>query len=69
MSLVIDYPSKKSLRESVGTALKFQDHSIHQSDYVSTGVVYACNRPHITGHKREFHAQIILKNNVIIKVK
>ena len=69
MSLVINYPSKKVLKENLGNQLRFQDHSITQSEYRNTGVVYASNRPHITGHKREFFAQIVLKNNTIISVK
>ena len=69
MSLVLYYDSKKQLKENIGNRLNFNDPSIFGSDYVSTGVVYGCNRPHITGAKREFFAQITLKDDIIVKVK
>jgi hypothetical protein len=30
--------------------------------------LYGCNRPHLTGHKREFFANVIMKNGLIEKV-
>ena len=38
-------------------------------EYVETGELVGCNRPHITGHKREFFAEVTLENGIITKVK
>lgn len=68
MTLVVYYPSKKELKASVGTRLKASNPSIFDSSVPTNGVVYGCNRPHLTGFKREFFAQITLQDGVIVKV-
>lgn len=67
--LILDYPSKKVLRESIGKRLKCQETSIFGPEYKDTGVIYGSNRPHLTGHKREFFAQGTMHNGIIEKVQ
>ena len=66
--LILLYESKKKLKEKVGNYLKFRDPSIFSSDFNNNGVVYGSNRPYLTGYKREFYANVTLKNGVITKV-
>ena len=66
--LVFDYPSKKEMKEQVGQALNYMETSMFGPEYVADGVIYGCNRPHITGHKREFFAQVTMKDGKIFKV-
>ena len=38
-------------------------------EYEANGKLTGCNRPHLTGHKREFFASVELKDGLITKVK
>jgi len=67
--LVFDYPSKKEMKEQVGQTLNYMETSMFGPEYVADGVICGCNRPHITGHKREFFAQVTMKDGKIFKVK
>ena len=67
--LIFDYPSKKNLKENIGNRLKYQETSVFGPEYEETGELYGCNRPHLTGHKREFFAAVTLQNGIITKVK
>lgn len=67
--MIVFYPSKKALKESIGQELKYQETSIFGPEYKTTGKFVASNRPQITGIKgREFFAAIEMKDNKIIKV-
>jgi hypothetical protein len=69
MTLIVDYPTKKELKASKGEQLRFTDPSmLSQTPQDYTGTVFGCNRPHITGHKREFFAQIQLDAGKIVAV-
>lgn len=67
--LVLDYPSKKVLKECIGRTLRYRETSVFGSEYVPDGKFVGCNRPHITGHKREFFAEVTMKDNLIAGVK
>ena len=67
--LVFDYPTKKEMKECIGQKLKFFETSLFGEEYKSDGTLVGCNRPHITGHKREFYAQVRMENGVIAQVK
>ena len=54
--LVLHYPSKKVLKENIGKRLNYTETSLFGAEYVSTGKLVGCNRPHLTGFKREFFA-------------
>lgn len=66
--LIFDYPSKKVLRESIGQPLKYRETSLFGPEYRLNGELTGCNRPHITGHKREFFAIVTMRNGLIAKV-
>ena len=69
MTLVIDYPTKKILKASVGEPLSYLETSMFGPEYTDNGNIVGCNRPHITGHKREFFAQVTMSDGLIEKVK
>jgi hypothetical protein len=67
--LIFDYPSKKELAACVGQRLRFTETSMFGPEYDPNGFLTGCNRPHITGHKREFFANVQMKDGIIAKVK
>ena len=67
--LIFDYPSKKELAACVGQKLRFRETSIFGPEYDPNGFLTGCNRPHMTGHKREFFANVQMANGLIVKVK
>ena len=66
--LIFDYPSKKELATKIGEPLAFRETSMFGAEYKSDGTLTGCNRPHITGHKREFFANVVMKDGKIVKV-
>ena len=66
--VIFDYPSKKQLKENIGQSLRYQETSIFGNEYIPNGDLTGCNRPHMTGHAREFFATVTLKNGLIAKV-
>ena len=69
MTMIFNYPSKKSLKESIGQKLDYVETSMFGPEYTPNGVLVGCNRPHLTGHKREFFAQVTMRDGVIAEVK
>ena len=67
--LIFNYSSKKELKENIGKALNYIETSMFGPEYVDNGSLVGCNRPHLTGHKREFFASVVLENGLITKVK
>ena len=67
--LIFDYSSKKELKENIGEYLNYIETSMFGSEYKANGKLVGCNRPHLTGHKREFFASVVLENGLITKVK
>jgi len=68
MTLVVCYDSKKDLKAAVGQRLKYVETSLFGAEYRDNGVLTVAGRPHITGHKREFFANVTMKDGVILKV-
>lgn len=68
MTLVVRYNTKKELKEAVGQRLKYTETSMFGPEYVDTGTLTVAGRPHITGMKREFFAQVTMQAGVIQKV-
>lgn len=66
--LIFDYSSKKELKECIGQKLKFRETSLFGPEYKDNGTLTGCNRPHITGHKREFFANVEMADGLIAKV-
>jgi hypothetical protein len=67
--LIFNYPSKKELKTRIGEPLNYQETSIFGAEYRLTGQLTGCNRPHITGHKREFFANVTMLDGLITEVK
>lgn len=66
--LIFDYATKKDLKANIGKTLKYRETSMFGPEYRRDGVLTGCNRPHITGHKREFYANVTMKDGLIEKV-
>lgn len=69
MTLVVNYPSKKVLKENVGKRLRYTETSMFGPEYSDTGRLTVANRPHITGQGREFFAEVWMRDGLIEKVK
>ncbi len=69
MTLVVDYPSKKAMRECVGQPLRYIETSMFGPEYHDDGVLTVAGRPHITGQPREFFANVIMHDGKIVSVK
>lgn len=67
--MILNYESKKALKAQVGQLLDYTETSMFGNEYVSDGVFCGCNRPHLTGYKREFFARVTMKDNLIEKVE
>lgn len=67
--LIFDYPTKKALKASIGKPLHYRETSLFGEEYEPNDRLTGCNRPHITGHKREFFAIVTLKDGIITKVE
>jgi hypothetical protein len=68
MTLVVRYNTKKELKEAVGQRLRYTETSMFGPEYTDNGVLTVAGRPHITGMKREFFANVTMRNGVIDKV-
>ena len=67
--LILNYKSKKKLKEQVGRPLDYTETSMFGPEYKPDGIVVGSNRPHMTKNEgREFFAEVTLKNNLIKKV-
>ena len=66
--LIFNYPTKKALKENVGQPLRFEETSMFGAEYRENGKLTGCNRPHLTGHKREFFANVVMVDGLITKV-
>jgi len=66
--MIAYYESKKALKQEIGKPLKYTETSLFGPEYRSNGTFNVCNRPHITGAKREFFATVTVKNDVVVSV-
>ena len=69
MTMIAVYPSKKELKENVGKRLKYIETSMFGPEYRENGILTVANRPHITRIGREFFAQVVMKDGLIVSVK
>ena len=67
--LIFDYPSKKVMKESIGRPLRYRETSMFGDEYAEGKTLTGCNRPHITGHKREFFANAVVRDGKLAEVK
>ena len=67
--MILNYESKKVLKEQIGKTLDYQETSMFGPEFKPDGKFCGCNRPHITGYKREFFAEVTMENGLIKNVK
>ena len=67
--LILNYPTKKALKEAIGKALQYTETSFFGPEYKSNGIFSGCNRPQLTGYSHEFFAEVTIKNDLIAEVK
>ena len=64
--MILNYPSKKVLKENIGQSLNYTETSVFGNEYKSDGQFVGCNRPTITNNKgREFFASVTMKDDKI----
>ena len=64
--MILNYQSKKQVKESIGKSLDYTETSFFGNEYKSNGTFCGCNRPHSPEYPkfeqrkgREFFAEII----------
>lgn len=67
--LIFNYESKKAMKECIGQPLKYTETSMFGPEFKENGTMVGCNRPHLTGFKREFFAEVVMVDGKIAKVK
>ena len=68
--MLFNYKSKKEMQENIGNHLNYTETSMFGKEYKSNGYLVGCNRPHINKqYKREFFAEVIMKDDKIVSVK
>ena len=68
--MVLNYNSKKQLKENIGKNLNYKETSLFGNEYKSNGSFCGSNRPQLTSNGgREFFATVTMKNDLIAQVK
>lgn len=67
--MILNYESKKKMKECIGQPLRYTETSMFGPEYKETGTFCGCNRPHLTGYKREFFATVTMEDGLIKSVK
>ena len=69
--MILNYESKKQLKENIGKPLRYTETSFFGEEYKSNGKFSGCNRPHDprgTG-TREFFAGVTMVDDLISEVE
>ena len=69
--MILNYESKKKLKENIGNRLRYTETSFFGEEYKSNGTFAGCNRPSLpegTG-TREFFAEVTMVDDLISEVK
>ena len=69
--MVMNYNSKKELRDSIGQSLNYTETSMFGLEYQSNGTFCGSNRPQLPefgNSGREFFAEVTMENDLILKV-
>lgn len=69
--MILNYESKKELKENIGKPLRYTETSFFGQEYISNGRFSGCNRPHDprgTG-TREFFASVYMVDDLIKVVR
>ena len=75
--MIVNYKSKKDLKNNIGKKLDYTETSLFGVEYKSNGTFSACNRPSINAtlinrgilKAREFFTTITMENDLIKKVE
>jgi len=74
--MILNYKSKKALKETVGQPLDYTETSAFGEEFRPDGSFCGCNRPYSPEYPkfeirkgREFFAEVTMKNGVIAAVK
>jgi hypothetical protein len=68
--MILNYKSKKQIKENIGQPLNYTETSIFGNEYKSNGVLVGSNRPQVTNNEgREFFASVTIENDLIKSVK
>ena len=68
--MIFNYESKKQLKENIGKKLDYTESSYFGIEYKPNGSFSGSNRPHINKqYKREFFAEVTMKDDKIVMVK
>jgi len=74
--MILNYKSKKHIKECIGESLDYTETSLFGNEYNSNGTFLGCNRPYSPEYPkfsqrkgREFFAEITMKNGLIKVVK
>jgi hypothetical protein len=73
--MILNYKSKKAMKENIGNQLDYTETSFFGAEYQSNGSFVGCNRPYSPEYPkfeqrkgREFFAKITMENDVIKNV-
>ena len=69
--MILNYSSKKELKNNIGEELNYTETSMFGEEYKSNGSFVGCNRPSLpegTG-TREFFAEVTMEDGLIKEVK
>ena len=67
MTMLVNYPTKKALKMSVGEPLKYTETSLFGPEYRDNGTLTVAHRPHLQGG-REYFARVTMSGGKIVKV-
>ena len=74
--MILNYKSKKEMKENIGNSLDYTETSFFGDEFKSTGSFVGCNRPYSPEYPkfeqrkgREFFASVTMVNNLIKDVK
>ena len=74
--MILNYKSKKQMKESIGKSLDYTETSMFGNEYNSDGTFCGCNRPYSPEYPkfeqrkgREFFASVTMQNGLIKVVK
>ena len=66
--MLFEYTTKKELKASIGTALRYTETSMFGPEYVANGDITGAHRPHLQGG-REWFARVTMKDGLIQAVE
>lgn len=70
MTLLVNYESKKAMKECVGKRLDYIETSTFGPEYKSNGKFAVAGRPRLCRKvKKEFFAQVTMEDDLIVKVE